>query len=89
MRRTMPCSKWPLSLLLSTLTLMGCATHLPPPSTAVAPVRIPSQPVSNEPPPPGTYWRMVCAYRQTLQAQLSLTLPKFDQCEGSTPPSIN
>lgn len=67
--------------LLSALMLTACAASSPTPSAAVVPPRIPSPPVSSEPPSPGAYWLMVCKYRQTLQERLNLSLPTFAQCE--------
>ncbi|RTL00411.1 MAG: hypothetical protein EKK59_04475 [Neisseriaceae bacterium] len=64
--------------------LMGCATASQEPSASGPGLRIPSPPASSELKPPGSYWQMVCAYRQNLQERLNLTLPTFGPCEPGT-----
>jgi len=66
--------------LLSALMLTACVAPSPSPSAAVVLPRIPSPPVSSEPPPPGIFWAKVCKYRQSLQETLNLSLPTFEQC---------
>lgn len=64
--------------------LMGCATGSEAPSASGPGFRIPSPPASSEPKPPGSYWAMVCAYRQSLQERLNLSLPTFGPCADTS-----
>lgn len=82
--------RWPmrlafgLLLLLSAVTLGACATSLPPVSVAPQkPLEIPPPPVTQRPPPSGTYWLKHCEFRLRLQQLLSVTLERSEHC--STP----
>ena len=75
-----------LLLLLSAATLGACATSLPSVSVAPQkPLEIPPPPVTKSPPPSGTYWQKHCDFRQSLQAQLKVTLPKSEHCKTGGP----
>mgnify|MGYP005608480323 FL=1 len=73
-----------LLLLLSAATLGGCAHSLPSLSVEpAAPLKIPLPPVTQRPPPSGTYWQKHCEFRQKLQERLNVTLERSEHC--STP----
>lgn len=69
-----------LWLLLAAM-LGACASSSKPPLPPPPPPQIPPQPSVSSVPPEGTYWRMHCDYRRSLQQRLNLTLPPFEPCD--------
>ncbi len=69
--------------LLSALMLQACASSSQSVSVAPQkPLQIPAPPVTTQPPPSGTYWQKHCAFRESLQQRLKVTLPKSDHCSS-------
>ena len=70
-----------LFVLLLPLMLLGCAAPCPPSLPAVVPPpQIPPPPVTTAPASPGSYWEMVCNFRQSLQQRLSVKLTDIEPC---------